>query len=76
MAPVTFDWIVCRGAERQVADGRVACPAFTLARTRTVQLDECLDCRHLIATPIDRLPQGMCSTGEQLPVHLPEHDLL
>jgi hypothetical protein len=75
MAPITFDWIVCRGSERQVTNGRVACPGVGRAgHTRWVQVEDCLDCRHLIATPIDRLPHGLCSTGADSP--LPFHDLL
>jgi hypothetical protein len=35
-------------------DGRVECPA---AATRMVKSDECLDCRHLVSTPIDRSPE-------------------
>jgi hypothetical protein len=64
MAPITVDWIVCRGSERQVTDGRVACPGLgKTGRTRWVQVEDCLDCRHLMAAPIDRLPDGLCSTG-------------
>ena len=54
------DWIVCRGAERAVEDGLVLCPASSAAESVSVQT--CLACRHLMATPIDRLPDAWCAT--------------
>lgn len=57
-------WIVCVGAERQVSDGRAACPVSS--SRGDVAIETCLLCRHLIATPIDRMAEGMCSTGTGL----------
>jgi hypothetical protein len=54
------DWIVCRGAEREVEDGLVLCPASSAAEWVAVQT--CLACRHLMASPIDRLPDAWCAT--------------
>ena len=43
MALITVGWIVCRGSERQVAHGRVDCPApNAAARTRMVRVEDCL----------------------------------
>ena len=58
------DWVVCHGFERAVADGRVECPAETAgAQSREVDIQDCLECRHLTVTPVDRERQGMCSAG-------------
>jgi hypothetical protein len=58
-----LDWIVCKGAERSVTDRRVACPAsFLLEGPRTIPLAECLACRHLVASGVDRLPVAMCAS--------------
>lgn len=54
-------WIVCFGAERQVADGRAACPRSS--SPADVAIETCLGCRHLMATPVDRMAEGMCSSG-------------
>lgn len=63
-----LDWIVCLGSERAVTDGRVECPTLGRpVRRGTMSVERCLDCRHLIATPIDRLPEGMCSVGDPFP---------
>ena len=59
----TLDWIVCLGSERQVADGRVECPTLS----GPMSVERCLDCRHLAATPFDRLAEGMCSVGDPFP---------
>lgn len=57
-------WIVCLGSERTVINGRVACPALReAAQPETMSAEDCLDCRHLVATPVDRLAQGTCSVG-------------
>lgn len=64
----TLAWIVCLGSERQVADGRVECPTLSQpARRGTMSVERCLDCRHLVATPIDHMAEGMCSVGEPFP---------
>lgn len=55
------DWIVCRGAERQVIDGRVQCPASS--EGGWVGVETCLACRHLMASPVDRHPDAWCETG-------------
>ena len=61
----TLDWIVCFGSERHVVDGRVECPSLRLpARSGRVSVEQCLDCRHLLATPMDRVPNFMCSAGD------------
>lgn len=39
----TSEWIVCRGVQRDVRDGGVACP-LTGAATA---LEACLECHHL-----------------------------
>lgn len=58
------DWVVCHGFGRPVAEGRVECPVRTAgAQSQEVSLPECLECRHLMATPVDRERQGMCSAG-------------
>jgi hypothetical protein len=60
----TLDWIVCLGSERAVTDGRVACPTLRQAiRPRTSRAELCLECRHLVASSIDRLARGTCSVG-------------
>lgn len=65
MARIEIDWIVCRGDERQVAEGRVHCPALKQRDTRqAVRVEDCLACRRLIATSVDRMRAGMCDTGE------------
>lgn len=58
------EWVVCHNFQRAVAEGRVECPAKTAgAQSREVGVQDCLECRHLIATPVDRERQGMCSAG-------------
>jgi hypothetical protein len=56
------EWIVCDGAERPVIEGRVDCPRQQALTARLVDVDTCLLCRHLMATPIDREWQGDCAT--------------
>jgi hypothetical protein len=56
------EWIVCDGAERPVIDGRVDCPRQQALTARPADVVNCLLCRHLMATPIDREWQGECST--------------
>jgi hypothetical protein len=57
-----LDWIVCLGAERPVADMRVVCPTgLGAVATAEVPVEECLRCRHLLATAVDRIPTFMCS---------------
>jgi hypothetical protein len=57
-----IDWIVCHALERRVVDGRVPCPEIGKRDPRTtIWVENCLLCRHLIATPIDRRPEGMCA---------------
>ena len=56
------DWIVCRDRERGVIDGRIWCPATDMNEEgREIHLQECLDCRHLMASPLDRRSEGMCA---------------
>jgi len=58
-----IDWIVCRGQERQVTAGCLRCPAQQLGEAdHEIRVEDCLECRHLIATPMDREPKGMCAT--------------
>ena len=57
-----LEWIVCEGAERPVINLRVACPRQKALTTCLVDVDECLLCRHLMATPIDREWPGECAT--------------
>ena len=57
----TLEWIICEGAERPVVEGRVDCPRAQAA-TPLVDVETCLLCRHLMATPIDREWQGECGT--------------
>ena len=58
-----IDWIVCRNRERAVVDGWIVCPGERASgEGREIRLQECLDCRHLMATPLDRQPEGMCAT--------------
>ena len=65
-----LDWIVCGGAERTIAEQRVACPSSPWGY---VDAKECLLCRHLMATPIDRLADGQCAMGAPAaPELLPE----
>ena len=63
----TLEWIVCEGAERPVIERRVACPRRRTLIARLVDIDECLLCRHLMATPIDRERQGECATDAPAP---------
>ena len=58
----TVEWIVCDGAERAAIERRVACPRQSALTARLVDVEECLLCRHLMATPIDREWQGGCAT--------------
>ena len=55
------EWIVCDGAERPVIEGLVDCPRQQALTARLVEVDTCLLCRHLMATPIDREWQGECA---------------
>lgn len=58
-----IDWIVCWDREREVADGCILCPGVGASEEgREIRVQDCLDCRHLMATPLDRQPEGMCST--------------
>jgi hypothetical protein len=58
-----IDWIVCRGRERSVADGWILCPGGGESEEgRAIRMQDCLDCRHLTASPLDREPEGMCAT--------------
>jgi hypothetical protein len=62
-----LDWIVCLGAERSVAGLHVACPAWRgTDGPRTVGLTDCLACRHLVATGVDRMAAAMCSVEAQV----------
>jgi hypothetical protein len=64
----TLDWIVCLGSERPVANGRVECPTLSDSAQRgTMSVERCLECRHLVATPIDRMAESMCSVGDPFP---------
>lgn len=56
------EWIVCDGAERPVIEGLVDCPRRRALTARLADVDDCLLCRHLMATPIDRDWQGECAT--------------
>jgi len=63
LAILEIDWIVCRDRERGVVDGCIVCPADGASEEgREIHVHDCLDCRHLIATPLDRQPEGMCAT--------------
>jgi len=63
LALIEIGWIVCRNHERPVVDGRVRYPGLKRREpSQEVRVEDCLDCRHLIATSIDRLPEWMCST--------------
>lgn len=58
-----IDWIVCRDQERAVVAGCISCPPDGAGRGgREMQVRDCLDCRHLMATPLDRQAEGMCAT--------------
>jgi hypothetical protein len=56
------DWIVCLGAERPVFDMRVDCPrpSDPAVHDAEVDVEDCLNCRHLLTTPVDRMPRFMC----------------
>ena len=57
-----IEWIVCHAVERLVVDGRVSCPYIRAGDvTQTAGVEDCLLCRHLIATPADRRPDGTCA---------------
>lgn len=57
-----LDWIVCLGAERHVADGYVLCPGGAgESGGLHVNVDDCLNCRHLMAAANDRTPSDACS---------------
>ena len=56
-----LDWIVCLGAERPVAQMRVHCPRrYDGTSDAEVDAEVCLSCRHLLTTPVDRMPQFSC----------------
>lgn len=58
-----IDWIVCCDVERVVVDGCIVCPAApTGTQGREIHVQDCLDCRLLMATPLDRQPEGTCAT--------------
>jgi len=58
-----IDWIVCQAREREVIEGRIACPGDNPSEAnRETPLEVCLDCRHLMATPLDRRREGTCAT--------------
>jgi hypothetical protein len=58
-----IDWIVCRDREREVVDGCMWCPGGGAGEEgREIHVQDCLDCRHLMATPLDREPEGICAT--------------
>jgi hypothetical protein len=58
-----IDWIVCRDRERGVVDGCITCPADSAAdEDREIQVQDCRECRHLMATPLDRQQEWMCTT--------------
>ena len=61
------EWIVCDGAERPVTEGLVDCPRQQALTARLVEVDTCLLCRHLMATPIDRDRLRHHGVGTQLP---------
>ena len=57
-----MDWIVCHAVELVVMEGRVSCPDVRARDVgHTTSVEDCLLCRHLIATPADRRPDGMCA---------------
>jgi hypothetical protein len=63
LAMLEIDWIVCLDRERGVVDGCVLCPADGASEEgRDVQVQDCLDCRHLMATSVDRQLEEMCAT--------------
>jgi hypothetical protein len=63
LAMLEIDWIVCRDGERGVVEGCIACPGDGAGEgVREISVQDCLDCRHLMATPLDRQPEGMCAT--------------
>jgi hypothetical protein len=58
------DWIVCHGHDQPVKRGRVKCPLQgTTRQSADVDVEECLACRHLQASSVDRLPAGVCSAS-------------
>jgi hypothetical protein len=58
-----IDWIVCRNRERGVVDGCIFCPADgTSEEGGEIHVQDCLECRHLMATPLDRRQEAMCAT--------------
>ena len=63
LAVLEVDWIVCRATERQVIEGRIKCPGDCPGEAdRETRLEVCFDCRHLMATPLDRRREGTCAT--------------
>lgn len=53
-------WVVCGGAVREVAGGRVACPLQGTA----VTLGECLGCHCLVTHSGERDPRTDCAIPE------------
>lgn len=57
-----IDWIVCRDRELLVVSGCIRCPADGAGEDRKVRLQDCLDCRLLMATRLDRRRERLCTT--------------
>ena len=58
-----IEWIVCCDRECPVVNGSIRCPVAKAGEQgHEIRLQDCLDCRYLMATPLDREPQGMCTT--------------
>jgi hypothetical protein len=56
----SVEWIVCRGAERDVRDGAVACPVAG----EDVAVQACLSCRHLAWADGERDRPSTCELDE------------
>lgn len=54
------EWVVCRGALREVRAGRIDCPLS--GRPETV--DACLECRYLADVSDERAARRSCSTED------------
>lgn len=54
------DWIVCRGAQRDVHDGGVECPVTGEATA----FEACLDCHYLAWAAGERDRPSMCALDE------------
>jgi len=63
-APPRAGWVVCEGATRPVVDAVVACP-----RRGRISAVECLGCRLLVTSSMERRNLGWCLAEAESAAH-------